>query len=133
MRWIERRVSEKRDHTVFYSCDKRQHLLGVGFVVKKNFKHLVVDFKAISTRICTLRIKGKFFNYAIINVHAPTEVSAEEEKESFYDLLQKTYEESPSYDVKIVIGDMNAQVGKEEMYHPTIGKQSLHEVTNDNG
>ena len=133
VRWIDRGVLEKRDHTVFYSCDKRQHLLGVGFVVKKNFKHLVVDFKAISTRICTLRIEGKFFNYTIINVHAPTEVSAEEEKESFYDLLLKTYEESPSYDVKIVIGDMNAQVGKEEMYHPTIGKQSLHEVTNDNG
>jgi hypothetical protein len=47
----------------------------------------------------SLRIKGKFFNYTIINVHAPTEVSAEEEKESFYDLLQKTYEESASYDV----------------------------------
>jgi len=102
-------------------------------VVKKNFKHLVMDFKAISTRICTLRIKRKFFNYTIINVHAPREVSTEEEKESFYDLLQKTYEDSPSYDVKIVIVDMNAQVGKEEVYCPTIGKHSLHENTNDNG
>ena len=61
------------------------------------------------------------------------EVSAEEEKDSFYDLLQKTYEQSPSHDVKTVIGDMNAQVGKEEMYCTTIGKQSLHEKTNDNG
>jgi hypothetical protein len=40
---------------------------------------------------------------------------------------------SPSYDVQIFIGDMNAQVRKEEMYCPTIGKQSLHEKTNDNG
>jgi len=108
-------------------------MLGVSFVVKKNFKHLVMDFKAISTRIFTLRIKGKFFNYTIINVHAPTEVSAEEEKDSFCDLLQKTYEQSPSYDVKIVIGDMNAQVGKGEMYCTTSGKQILHEKTNDNG
>ena len=70
-----------------------------------------------------LKVKGKFFNYTIINVHAPTEVSAEEEKDSFYDLLHKTYEQSPSYDVKIVIGDINLQVGKEEMYCPTIGKK----------
>ena len=133
IRWTGQGVLEKRDHTIFYSCDKRQHEFGVGFVVKKNYKHLVMDFKAVSTRICTLRIKGKFFNYTIINVHAPTEVSSEEEKESFYDLLQKIYEKSPSFDVKIVIGDMNAQVGKEEMYYPTIGKQSLHEKTNDNG
>jgi len=103
--WIGQGVLEKRDHVLFYSCDRKQHLLGVGFVVKKNFKHLVMDFKAISTRIWTLRLQGKFDNYIIMNVHAPTEVSTEEEKESFYDLLQKTYEECPSYDVKIVVGD----------------------------
>jgi hypothetical protein len=79
------------------------------------------------------RVRGKFFSYTIINVHTPTEVSAEEEKESFYDGLQKTYEESPSYDVKIVIGYINAQIGKEEVYCPTVGKHSVHENTNDNG
>jgi hypothetical protein len=47
----------------------------------------------MSIRICTPRLKGKFYNYTITNVHTPTEVSTEEEKESFYDLLQKTYEE----------------------------------------
>jgi len=107
--------------------------LGVGFVVKKNFKHLVMDFNAISTRICTLTLKEKFYNYAIINVHAPMEISTEQEKESVYDLLQNTYEECPSYDVKIVVGDMNAQTGKEEVHCPTTGKHSLHESKNDNG
>jgi len=130
---LVKELLEKKDHTIFYSCDRKQHMLGVGFVVKKNFKRLVMDFKAIGTRICTLRIKGKFFNYTIINIHAPTEVSNEEENESFYDLLQKTYDESPSYDAKIIIGYMNAQVGKEEIYCPTIGSHSLHENTNYNG
>ena len=114
IRWIGQGTLEEKDHTIFYSCDRKQHKLGVGCVVKKNFKHLVMDFEAISTRICTLRIKGVFFNYTIINVHAPTEVSTEEGKESFYDLLQKTYDECPSYDGKIIVGDMNAQVGKKK-------------------
>ena len=133
--WIDQGTLEKKDHPIFYSCDRKQHMLEVGFVVKKNFKRMVIDFKAISTRICTLRIKGKSFNYTIINVHAPTEVSTLEgkEKESFYDVIQKTYDDSPSYDAKIIIGDMNAQVGKEEIYRPTIGSHSLHENTNDNG
>jgi hypothetical protein len=107
--------------------------LGTGFVVKKKVRHLTIGFKAVSSRICTLRIKGKFFNYTIINAHAPTEASEEEGKDEFYDLLEKTYEESPSHDVKIIIGDLNAQVGREEPYQPTIGKYSLHESTNDNG
>ena len=53
VRWTGQGALEKRDHTIFYSCDKRQHLFGVSFVVNKNFKHLVMDLKAISTRIFT--------------------------------------------------------------------------------
>ena len=45
----------------------------------------------------------------------------------------RKHDESPSYDAKIIMGDMNAQAGKEEIYHPTIGSHSLHENTNDNG
>ena len=37
--------------------------MGVGSVVKKKFKHLVTDFKALSTRICNLKIKGELLNY----------------------------------------------------------------------
>jgi len=54
-------------------------------------------------------------------------------KEIFYDLLENTHEECPSYDLKIVVGDMNAEIGKEEVYCPTTGKHSLHESTNGNG
>jgi Reverse transcriptase (RNA-dependent DNA polymerase) len=35
--------------------------------------------------------------------------------------------------VKIVIGDLNAQVGREEIFRPTIGRFSLHRESNENG
>ena len=42
-----------------------------------------MDFKPITPRICTLRIRGKFLNYSFVNGHVPTEKSDDEEKTGF--------------------------------------------------
>jgi hypothetical protein len=35
--------------------------------------------------------------------------------------------------MKIAIGDFNAKVGRENIFKPTIGNESLHQDSNDNG
>jgi hypothetical protein len=35
--------------------------------------------------------------------------------------------------MKILIGDFNAKVGREDIFKPIIGNKSLHEASNDNG
>ncbi|KAK4871849.1 hypothetical protein RN001_015973 [Aquatica leii] len=35
--------------------------------------------------------------------------------------------------MKIILGDLNAKIGKEETLRPHIGKHSLHDQSNDNG
>jgi hypothetical protein len=35
--------------------------------------------------------------------------------------------------MKILLGDCNAKVGRENIFKPTIGNESLHEISNDNG
>jgi hypothetical protein len=35
--------------------------------------------------------------------------------------------------MKILLGDFNAKIGKENIFRPTIGNESLHEISNDNG
>jgi hypothetical protein len=35
--------------------------------------------------------------------------------------------------MKILLGNFNAKVGREDIFKPIIGKESLHEASNDNG
>ena len=76
---------------------------------------------------------GEFFNYSIINAHAPTEDKSDIEKEGFYDELRNLYDACPKHDVKLIIGDMNAQICKEVIYYPTIGKEAYYWESNENG
>ncbi|PNF17173.1 hypothetical protein B7P43_G09059 [Cryptotermes secundus] len=117
MRWLGKGVTEKMDHVVLCSCQKKSHVFGKGFIVnKKKKKNLSLDFQAKSHRTCRLRIKGKFFNYSLICMHAPTEDKSDEEKDSFYDELDEIYGECTKRDCKIIIGDINAKVGNEDVY-----------------
>jgi len=100
--------------------------------VKGEFLKYVKDFKTINERLCWLRLKAKWFSCTLINVHAPTNEKTEETKE-FYNLLEQTISQITSSDIQIVLGDFNAKVGKENVYKPTIGNESLHNETNDNG
>ena len=36
------------------------------------------------------------------------------------------------YDVKILLGDFNVKVGRENIFKPTIGNESLHQDSNGN-
>jgi endonuclease/exonuclease/phosphatase family metal-dependent hydrolase len=68
----------------------------------------------------------------LINVHAPNEEKTEEEKEKFYDDLKSTFERVPKHDV-LILGDLNAKIGKEKAYENVTGKHMLHQISNQNG
>jgi hypothetical protein len=82
--------------------------------------------------MCWLRIREKFFNYSIINAHAPTEDNSDIEKNAFHDGLRNLYDACLKYDIKLIIGDLNAQIDKEAIYYPTTGKEAFHQESNEN-
>jgi hypothetical protein len=74
-----------------------------------------------------------YFSTRLICVHAPTEEKDDDEMDNFYEYLDQIYEECPNRGVNIIIGDLNAKIGQEELYRPINGKYNLHTLSNDNG
>jgi hypothetical protein len=53
-------------------------------------------------------------------------------KDSFYEELVRVFNKFPKYHTEI-LSDFNARVGREDIFKPTIGNESLQEISNDNG
>jgi exonuclease III len=69
----------------------------------------------------------------VLNVLAPTEDKIDDMKSSFYKELECVFDEFPKYHTKILLGDFNATVGREDIFKPTIWNDNLHKISNDNG
>jgi hypothetical protein len=78
-------------------------------------------------------LRGRWCHIIVLNVHAPTEDKTDDAKDSFYDELERVFHKFPKYHMKILLGDFNAKVGREGSFKPTIGNESLYEISNDNG
>ncbi|VDL74549.1 unnamed protein product [Nippostrongylus brasiliensis] len=105
---------EKTDHNellVIGAKVDRRNIGGVEFLVNLTVHHRVDSYKVISARIAVLRLEAKDQgNISIINGYAPTSAATDEEKEEFYELLERTVNDEKSY-YKVVVGDFNATVG----------------------
>jgi len=113
--------------------ESEKHEFGCSFYVSGEFLKYVKYFKIINERICCLRSKAKWFSYTLINIHAPANKNKKERKEEFCNLLEQNINQIASWDIKIMLGDFNAKVGKESTYKPTIGNESLRNKTNNSG
>ena len=51
-------------------------------------------------------------------------------KDSFYEELEEVFDHFPKYYMKILVGDFNAKLGKEDIFKPITGQESLHQDSN---
>jgi hypothetical protein len=87
----------------------------------------------INDRMLYIILRGRWCNIIVLNVHAPCEGKGDDVKGSFYEELGRVFDQFPRYDMKIILADFNAKVGRENNFKPAIGNDSLHEISNDNG
>jgi exonuclease III len=62
-----------------------------------------------------INLKGRWCDIIVLNVHAPTEDKEDDIKESFYEELEQVFDQFPGYHMKILLGDFNAKVGREDI------------------
>jgi hypothetical protein len=65
--------------------------------------------------------------------NAATGDKTDDVKDSLYEELEHVFYKFPKHHMKILLGDFNAKVGRKDIFKPTIGIESLHEVSNGNG
>jgi hypothetical protein len=80
-----------------------------------------------------LVLRGRWCHIIVLNVHAPTEDKTDNVKDSFYEELERVFDKFPNCHMKILLGDVNAKVGREDIFKLIIGNERLHKISNDNG
>lgn len=103
-------IIEKQNGDLFYYIGTTPGQRGVGFIIRKQVKHMVQEIVGVSERIAVLKLATRGSTITIIQVYAPTEAYSDETIEQFYWNLGTTIDQHKST-LNLIIGDFNSKVG----------------------
>jgi hypothetical protein len=75
-------------------------------------------------------LRGRWYDIIVLSIYASTEVKTD--TDSIYEELERVFDKFPKSYAKMVFGNSNDEVGREDISKPTIGNESLQEISNDN-
>ena len=84
----------------------------------------------VSDRLSYVVLRGRWCNIIVVNVHTPSEEKGEESKD---EELEQVFDHFPKYHTKMLLGDFNAKVGRENIFKPIFQQEILHQDNNGNG
>jgi exonuclease III len=96
--------------------------------VHKRIIFAVKRAESVRDRMSYIILRGRWCHIIVLNVHTPTQDKTDDVKDSFYKELEHVFDKFPKYQMKILLGDFNAKVGKEDIFKPTIVNESSHKL-----
>jgi len=133
VRWDREGTVRVGDYNFFYAKGNENHQQGKGFFVHHRIVSAVKRADYVSDRVSYIFLRGGWCNIFVLNVHAPSEEKSDDSKDGFYEELEQVLNHFPKYHTKILLGDFNAKVGRENIFKPTISNESLNQDSYDNG
>jgi len=123
------RLRSHKGETILYSGrEDDQHHEGVTIILEKGIEKCLLEWKPINSTLLKIRMRGKKVNTTIIQCYATTN-NIDEDKDRFYDQLQAELEETPRHDMRIVMGDLNAKIGDNNINSErTMGKEGCGDM-----
>jgi exonuclease III len=133
VRWEQGGTEQAEDYTFFCGQGNGCHQLGTGVFIHKRIVSVVRKVEFISVRMSYMILRGHWCNIIVLNVHTPCEDTGDDGKDSFYEELGCVFDQFCRYNMQILLGDFNAKVGRENIFKPAFGNESLHEISNVSG
>jgi hypothetical protein len=66
-------------------------------------------------------LRGRGCHIIVLNVHAPTEDKTDNVEDSLYEELERMFDKFPKYHMKILLGDFNAKLSREDILNLQVG------------
>ena len=99
---------------------------GVGVLLGREATKAIRSVQSVNRRIMVITLEGNP-PVTLIIVYSPTNIAPSEAVEDFYTDLRQALEGITSHTFAILLGDMNARIGKDK------GRHTFHQETNRNG
>ncbi|XP_068723599.1 craniofacial development protein 2-like [Montipora capricornis] len=93
----------------------------------------LIEWKPSGSRLLKARFNSKYTKLTVIMCYAPIEDAEEADKDAIYEQLQAVTDEVPTHDLLMVLGDLNARPGNNNIGRDRVmGKHGIGTI-NDNG
>ncbi|XP_062566445.1 uncharacterized protein LOC134228767 [Saccostrea cucullata] len=125
---------ESTGEVIVYSGRRdNQHDERVAIILSKTAAKSLVEYHHVNERIIRVGLKTKPVQTSIIQVYAPTNEAENDIKEEFYEALQAEFQKAPKQELTIIMGDLNAKAGSDNVgYERVMGRNGCGSM-NENG